>query len=390
MAAYVNKMLAECRQYPDETVKKIREAVSNGQMTHRDLDYTALFYETHGGYGAVQAWAKSEAPYRVLREAAGGVSTAVFQNLTTPFVETALESAYMVPEAPFSALIPSIPTKKRYEVRRGITNIGDEAAAVEEGKDYPEVGVSPDWIQTPEVKKKGFILSLTKESILFDETGQLIEQATKGAEWFRLHWEKLAIRCVTDQGETTEAKYKYVWQGTAYDTYVNSPWDNLSASTALTDGASIDTAVQLLMDITDPATGEPANLTAKHLVVPPGLYRAAINALGGVVTTSVGGYPTSGNPTRTEIPNPTTQIWGDLTVVKGGQLLKNALGNSTTWFIGDLQKAFAFMEAIPFSAKQQGEDSDRSFSADIVQRFKVSRMGTYATMNPRHVVKCTA
>lgn len=391
MAAQVNKLLEDVRRHPAKTGDVLREAVKAGQLTYRDLDYTSLFYETHGGYAAVQAWGQSEGmSYKHLKEASGAVSTAAFTNLTTPFVEQALTNAYEIPDAPFSAMIPSTPTKRRYEVRRGITNIGDEAMAVEEGKDYPEVGMSPDWVQTPEVKKKGFVLSLTKEAILFDETGQLLEQATKGAEWFRLHWEKLAIRCVIDQGETADAKYRYNWQGTAYSTYVDTPWDNLLASNALVDGTDIDAAVQQLLDITDPATGEPANLKAPHLVIPPGLYRAAINALQGVVTQAVGGYPTTGTPIRTEIPNPTAQIWGDMMVIKGGQLLKNALGNSSTWFIGDITKAFTFMEAVPFSAKQQGEESDSAFRADIVQRFKVSRMGTYATMNPRHMLKCTA
>jgi hypothetical protein len=388
--AQVNKLLTEAKRHPAEVGNTLRKAVKARQLNYKDLDYTSLFFESFG-FGEAMSFLKSEKSFKTFQESAGSVTTGAFQNLTSPFVEQALVNSYEVPAAVLSGIIPSTPTRKRYEVKRGIANVGDETQVVEEGKDYPEVGVGPNWIQTPEVLKRGFILSFTKESLLFDETGQLLEQGTKASEYFRLNFEKQAIRCVIDQGETETQRYRYVEQGTSYATYqASAPWANLRASSALADGVSIDNAVQTFMQIQDPATGEPANFTTPHLLVPPGLYRRAVIALGGTFTQATGGYPTSGDPGMTEVDNPTVQLWGDMTVVRGGELLRAALGNSTSWIIGDLTKAFTFMEAIPFSAKQQGEESDASFSRDVIQRFKVSRMGTYATLNPRHVLRCNA
>jgi hypothetical protein len=388
--AQVNKLLTEAKRHPDAVGNTLREAVKTRQLSYKDLDYTALFYESFG-FGEATAFLKSSDRFEKFSESAGAVTTAAFQNLTSPFVEQALVNSYEVPTAVLSGLIPTTPTRKRYEIKRGIANIGDETAVVEEGKDYPEVGVSPNWIQTPEVLKRGFVVSFTKESILFDETGQLLEQGTKAAEYFRLNFEKQAIRCVIDQGETEQLQYRYIEQGTKYATYqASTPWVNLRSSAALADGVSIDEAVQVFMQIQDPATGEPANFQTPHLLVPPGLYRRAVIALGGTFTQATGGYPTTGNPGMTTVDNPTVQLWGPMAVIQGGELLRTALGNSTSWFIGDLTKAFTFMEAIPFSAQQQGEDSDASFSRDVIQRYKVSRMGTYATLNPRHVLRCNA
>jgi len=59
------------------------------------------------------------------------------------------------------------------------------------------------------------------------------------------------------------------------------------------------------------------------------------------------------------------------------------------WFIGDMRKAFAYMENWPITVTQSPPGSEAEFNQDIVVRFKASERGAAAVINPRYVVKST-
>ena len=276
----------------------------------------------------------------------------------------------------------------------GLGKIGDEALVVGEGKQYPEATVSPDWIQTPEVKKRGFVVSVTKEMMKFDETGVLNDRLTGQAESMGISNEKRACACIADAGESaTNGYYRHSWQGTSYATYqASTPWDNVTASNALVDFANIDAARQTFLALTDPQTGEPPNFSVKDVIVPPALAMKAVFALtNGNLTQATGGYPTSGNPVRSESPNPIYTVLGPMRLLGvNSQYFRNATGSDTTWFLGDIAGAFEYLEVEPMTVKTQGEDSESAFNADVVMRVKVSEWGTYFTKQPRKISKCTA
>ena len=60
------------------------------------------------------------------------------------------------------------------------------------------------------------------------------------------------------------------------------------------------------------------------------------------------------------------------------------------WFLGDLQKAFAYMENWPITVSQSTLNSEAEFTQDIVVRFKASERGAAAVLNPRYVVMSTS
>ena len=59
------------------------------------------------------------------------------------------------------------------------------------------------------------------------------------------------------------------------------------------------------------------------------------------------------------------------------------------WFVGDLKKAFAYMENWPLTVTLSPPNSEAEFSQDIVLRFKASERGAAAVINPRYIVKST-
>lgn len=342
-----------------------------------------------------------------LQEAAGGVSTAAFMNVNRPFAYTAFMEPYSYPQFVFSQLIPSTPLaagSTKFLRMPGITNIGDEALMVPEGDPFPLAGVTENFIETPEVIKRGAKVPVTKEALFFDRTGQLVEQCRDVGRAMALNREKRAIRCVVDAGESvTNGFYRYRWGkstsglaviATYGDNAGTHNWDNLAASNAFTDFANMNTAWQLLMSQTDPFTGEPIFFQPRHLVVGPSLAFNVPRVMQATITTAVGGFPTSGNPNQSTYDNPVNSIVGPVTPVGTGSMLYeniNATASAaTTWYLGDLSRAFGYLEAWSPQVDTLGAGSSDDFDRDIALQFKVSEMGTYFTKEPRAIVRCTA
>ncbi len=326
-------------------------------------------------------------------EAAGAVSTAAFQNIMGQWAYTTFLQAYAAPELVFSKIIPTRSSPFKTERIPGISNIGDEALVVDEAKDYPIAGVSENWIETPETLKRGFIVPCSWEALFFDRTGQVRGQLGQLGTWLGVNKEKRAIDCVIDAGETAQNKYRYRWLGNVIATYGSNSgshtWNNQLAATPLSDYTSLQAAWNVFKQLTDPFTGEPLDIMPKDIVVPPLLAWAVPFATGGAVRRANPGYATTGNPTVTEINNPSDSIMGQLRTLTS-QLLRTRLGSDTTWFVGDVARAVAYMENLPLEVTTAPAGSEAEFTRDIVLRTKVREMGTYSTQEPRAMVKVLA
>lgn len=320
------------------------------------------------------------------------VTTAAFQNVTQQYAYTTVLEAYNLPEIVFTKLIPVRPTTLVNERIPGISHIGDEALVVGEKEDFPVVGVSENWIDTPPCRKRGFVVAATWEAMFYDRTNQLGEMLNQHSKWLAVNHEKRAIAAIIDAGEsTTNGEYRYRWKGNTIATYGDNSgthtWDNLSASTPLTDYTSLNTAWLLLSAMTDPYTGEPISVEPKDLIIPPALMLTAEFARSGTVRRTAPGYATSGNPAGTEIPNP-VQMLGQFTP-RSSQLLKAATGSDTTWYIGDIARALVYMENLAPEVLAAPAGNEAEFTQDVVYRVRVKEVGTFATVEPRALVKCT-
>lgn len=393
-----------------KAVVGLTNALKESQISVNEWNIGHLFQECFGqeAFSTLRDSDVSEvARFFRLQEAAGGVSTAAFANINKPFAYTAFLEPYQYPQNVFQQAISTTPLPQgstKFLRLPGVTNIGRETLVVQEGDPYPLAGVSENFIETPEVVKRGGKVPVTKEAIFFDRTGQVVEQCRKVGEIMALDREYRAVNCVVDIGESSaNGVYRYRWgKSTAglaiIQTYGDNSgthnWDNLAATNPLTDFENLNTAWQLLLAQTDPFTGEPIYFPPRHIVLGPNLAFNLQFALGGTIQKAVGGYNASSTVSRTEVPNPVASIIGGLTPIgTNSRIFQNqntTASAATTWYMGDLGRAFGYLEAWAPRVDSLGAGSGDDFDRDIALQFKVSEMGTYFTKEPRCIVRCTA
>lgn len=316
-----------------------------------------------------------------LVEAGDAVNTAAFSNITGQIVYNAIMEAFTSEAFVFSPVIRTIQTSFNGEKIAGITRMGDRAEVVTEGMPYPNVGVGEDWIETPVTTKRGMIVPLTKEAIFFDRTGLIVQRCAEVGEWLGINKEKRVINCIIDENVTA---HRYKWKGTTYATYqTTTPWDNVTASAALTDWTDIDEAEQTLSGILDPNTGEPiVNMPRDLIVTRQNLYKAKyiLNA------TEIRVGDGASSTTQTIASNP---MAGNGYRILSSQLLAAQMATDTTYYLGDISKAFAYMQNWGLTTVQAPANSEDEFNRDIVMKWKASERGATATLEPRVMNKST-
>lgn len=364
-----------------KTAGRISEALEAGQLQPSDFSFRDMA-EALIPSGA--EWLRSIDP----RSQGGYISessavdTSAFANITGQIVYSSLLQAYMQPDFVFSRIIPDVPTVFNGEKIAGIGQAGDKNEAIGEGMPYPSVGLNEDYIETPATTKRGVKIPVTKEAIFFDRTNMILGRAAEVGNFLAYNKEVRLIDCVI--GATNNHK----WKGTAYNTYQTStPWINVKTSNTLVDWTNVDGAEQTLYAIVDPNTGLPVTIPARHIVVNRAYMNAALRVTtAATIDVATPGYATSGNPTRTVAANP----------VAGYQVVSSPYVNARQtaasqdaryWYLGDLSKAFGYMQNWPITVTQAPAGHPDDFDRDVVLQFKASERGAAAILNPRYMVQ---
>lgn len=389
-------LLESYQKLPEaEANSYLRESFKAKDVRPADFDLGRLFCECFG-WNAFQSCRtdRSNLATRVM-EAAGAVSTAAFANISGQIVYAQTIEAYQDEEFKFTQLIPERKSPYTFEKIAGITRIGNEVLKVGEGEPYPYASIGQTWIHSPETEKRGLIVPVTREAIFFERTGQLLDRCREVGYWLGYDRETRAIDCVIDEngGAVSAAVggHRYHWRDTSIATYGDSSgshsWDNLEATNALVDWTDVDTAEQLLNQMTDPDTGAPILAVADTLIVTKQLEKTALRIRNATeITVVTPGFATSGNPTESKVANP----YGGAFNVLSSRLLATRLGTDTSWFYGTPSKAFWYQVNFPFQTLQAPANSHDEFHRDIVMQFRADERGNYGTKEPRLMVKCTA
>lgn len=321
-----------------------------------------------------------------MMESSAGVSTTAFSNITGQLLINEIMSEYQSPAYMISQAFRTISTSLDGEKIPGIAKIGDQTEEVKEGMPYPHVGFGEDFVETPSTIKNGLIVPVTKEAVFFDKTGILLENARQVGESIAIDKEK---RCVD---LLIGATNNHSWKGTSYNTYqASTPWINLltGASNDLVDWTQLEIAELLFADMTDPNTGEPISIMPDVLIGSPS-KRHTFNR---VLNATEIRYTDTSAKTETLAANPVGSSYRSMTSQYVYSRLKNSsLGLSTanakaTWFFGEIQKAFVYMENWPITVTQAPQNSEAEFNQDIIARFKASERGVPFAKNPRFMVK---
>lgn len=314
---------------------------------------------------------------------ADAVATSAFTNISGQVFYNEILTGFQMEIFVATALIPTRSTALSGEKIAGVTDLGDRVAVVDEAQPYPMVGVGEDWIQTAETIKRGNIVPVTREAIFFDRTGDLLEKCRKVGEFLGVNKEKRAIDCIIDEN-TTAHRYNRKNDG-AIATYGNNSgthdFDNLQADNDLADWSDVDNAEILLNAVTDPNTGEPVIVQATHMFV----SRARDKVARRVLNTTEIRETTNSNTVSIVNGNMLEQAYQLVT----SRFFAPRMGTDTSWYLGDPKTAFRYMENFPLTTSQAPPNSEMEFTHDIAVRFKTSERGTYATVEPRAMVKNT-
>ena len=368
---------------PDKTVNHLTEALASGQLKPIDFSLRDLAEGLiPDGHGWVRTLDPRGSGGVSLLEAGDGVDLTAFLNVTGQVLYSTILSAYSQEAFVASKLVNTIPTRLDGEKIPGVGRIKDEVTEVHPGMPYPSLGFGEDYIETPSTTKHGLIVPVTKEAVFFDRTNLVLNRASEVGEVLGLNKEKRLMDLII--GQTNN----YKWKGTQYDTYQSStPWINTLSTNELVDWTNVDAAEDLFAEILDPNTNEPILVLPSAVLVMPA-YRHAANRIFNATEIS---YTASGSETTTTAANPL----GRYQVVESRLAYRRIVASGETaadakkwWFIGDFQKAFAYMENWPITVTQSPLGSEADFSQDILVRFKASERGAAAVLNPRYVVKC--
>ncbi len=377
------------------TVDHLKLALADGDLNPRDFnirDLAESLVFTRDGSPCGREWVNNVCnPHKgggvVLLEADGAVDSTAFSNITGQIVFSEVMKGYEQPEFIYPKIARTYPSKFITEKIPGLTGISEDMDDdIQEGMQFPAVGFGEDYIETPKTVKKGRLINITKEAVFYDRTGLILDAARSVGELLGLRREKMA--CDVLAGITNNFK----WKGTTYNTYQTSaPWINVKATNGLvaaTGWQQVDAAEQLFTDMLDPHTGEPITVSPKSIITVPArkhTFRrvfAATNVKSSQATTS----------SHDGIDGPNTLDPYDLTfskflyrrIIASGVSAANA---ADWWFLGDFQRAFAWIENFPMAVLQAPVNSEAEFNQDIVARYRASMKGVYAVMEPRAAEK---
>ncbi len=372
---------------PEATVRHVREALQNRHLKPEDFSLRDL---AEALIPEGRQWVRMLDPRNSggvqLLEASEGIDVTAFLNVTGQVIYSKILEAYNHEAFVLSRLVDTVPTRLDGEKIPGVAGLKDEVTEIHPGMPYPSAGFGEDYIETPPTTKHGLIVPVTREAIFFDRTNLVLRRAAEVGEVLGLNKEKRLLDLLI--GVTNNYKWNGVEYNTYYDASAGGPWVNQLADNELVDWTNVDAAEQLFAEMIDPATGEPVLVQATTVLVMPAYRHAAHRVFNAAEIT----YTTPGTGNSVTAANPL----GNYRVVESRLAYRRIVASGVAadqakqwWFIGDMRKAFAYMENWPITVTQSPPGSEAEFTQDIVVRFKASERGAAAVLNPRYVVKCT-
>lgn len=373
----------------DRTCEYLSEAAASGEIRIEDFSMRDLFEASvqDGRELLDRMDPRRKSGSMLLSEAANAVDLSAFSNITGQIIFGEVKKQYELA----SMLADMVCTTRKSpfpygEKVPGIGGLGDVAEVVDEGKPYPTVGFNEEYIEYPRPQKRGFIVPVTREALVFDRTAQVAERAGQGAKFLGLNKEKRVLDVVF--GVTNS----YKRNGTATNTYLTSgAYINNQANT-LVDWTNIQTAELLFDAMTDPNTGEPLGWQGEMtIIVPSALKMTAIRI---AHATQIRFNDGASNTTAAYGPNPINETQGRLSnssglTVLSTQYVKSRTGSASTWFFGRPKEAFVYNEVWGIESDQAPAGNSAQFENDIELRFKTGEYGTPGVQEPRYMTKNT-
>jgi hypothetical protein len=310
------------------------------------------------------------------------VNTTAFDVITGQLIAKKVIAGYQYPPAIGDRLVTNYPSNRKTETIAGFTSV-DGPEEVQEGQDYPESAGLGEKYVTTETKKKGRIISITEEMVLFDQTNQILQRARGIGIKCRLDKEKTILKAVMGIDQC------YRPSGTATNLYT-SAWEFLAAN-ALADWTDIDNAEQQHANNVVDETGDVVLMVPRQQLVMPALKRTAMRISNATEVRQTQKGATDATFYETAGSNP---VAGDYEILSSPIMVQLAsaagwaAGDQTgRWWLGDFPMQFFWQEIWPISVVKAKAGNEREFNADIAARFKVRYYGGCFAETNQYVIQ---
>lgn len=378
--------------------RTIDEAIDQGIVNARELSVQQMFIDTvPNGREVLESWGNTRTGARFRGEGVMlteniNVNTADFSNIMGQIVYSEVKGVFAKPDLIGMSLVTTMPSSFiDGEKIPGISEIGDDFQAIGEGENYPAAGVSEEWIETPRTEKMGLTVNVTKEAIIADRTGLLLDRVNTLASALAMNREKRILDTVLGI-VNSYSRNGGPRQATYAATHTQGDFNNLLASNPLVDWTSVDAALLKFDAMNDPNTREPIIVASGKIVIPNALINTARFfkhsteiRQGSSAASTQQRLMTPPSGVSDFVPN----LANDFSIV-GNAYVSRRAGNSTSWWVGDFPRAFRYVQIWPPQSEQAPPNNELEFSADIVQRYKISERGIPAVVEPRYVVQVNA
>lgn len=376
----------------EDTCRLLEDALAKKELRADDFSIRELAEAFMGREWVDNLHPRRGRTYRKaeLTEAAE-VSYGDFSNITGQIVFSKFMEGYQDEEFVFSKLIPVVPTDiQDMEKIPGLSGIGDESQVVLEGQEYQRAGFGENYIHVAAKRKRGMIVGLTREAIHGDKTGQILNQAKQVGHYQGTDLEKRCIDAIIDENagaaSATAGGHRYYWRDTSYGTYqASTPWINIRTSNALVDYTDVDNALQTLMDMTDPFTGEPTLITARDILVTPQNYVTALRIINSTqVITHASGYNASTTVNEMGSNNPLAGMGFNVYM---SQLLEARAATDTDWWLVNLKRLVNRFVNWDVETEEAGPNHPDAFERDIMFQVRSSIKDVVSVVEPRAAVE---
>lgn len=288
-------------------------------------------------------------------------SSSAFPNISGEILSAAMIEGYNAYPTQADNLVRIVPSNMKTETSAGWTPLGIIREVKERG-DYLELASPDEKIVLTPNKKYGGIISLTREAIKFDKTGQLIVEARDvGAEGRRFR-EQLILEGVIDKNTN-------VYNKTTLYSAGNGNLQTGAGSVLGTTG--FETCHIAMMKKTDEQGKKIWVMgTRPTLMVPPDLEPMAFKLKNNEY-----------GPTGTALGNDKNFAMNKFDIVV------NPYQTVTTrWHYGDFKRQFVWFEVWPLETHfRVGQDHDDGFERDIVMQAKCSFYGGIGALDVKYV-----
>jgi hypothetical protein len=356
---------------------KLKTLLASGEVKPSDFSIKELWESLVGPCGQTLEFAQRAEGFVQMSEAA--VDSTAFADITGQVLTGQVLEAYNMVGYIGDSLFTVRPSRQRTERTPGFV-LQDETDEVNEAEPYPESGLRDRYVSFTSGKKRGVLLSITEESIFFDETGVLLDRASGIGEFIRLDRETRMLNVFT--GTTNN----YYPDGTATTIY-HADNSNLTTGNGLVDWTDIDACMQTMAAQTSPE-GKKIIVPVNTIVVPWALRATALRIIGATEIRQTSATSGAGSLIQTNGPNLVSSLVGATPRLVSSPLVDGYSG--TAWYLGAPKRAFLYREHWPFQSFRRRRETEDGWTKDIVEQFKFREWGTAHCRDHRYNYKNTA